>query len=143
VQTVLPPPSLTVIVSPLVPVPMIGGMFVVTVVPLPGEVITGAGIGAIVSTVMCTMFDCPLMVPPGGVWVADNECGPSLSGAVGVHEYVPPLPTVAVQIGVVPSLTVTMAPGVPLPEIGGRLLLVTVLSTGDVIVGAAVVGGVI
>lgn len=131
VQIVVPP-SLTVTVSPGVPVPEIVGEVSVVVDPFAGAVMAGAT----GSTVKVIGADAAEVLPPASVCVAVSVFEPVGSGAVGVQDQVPSTATVAVHTAVVPSNTVTESPGVPVPEIAGVVSVVELPSLGDVIAGA-------
>ena len=75
------------------------------------------------------------LVVPDTVCVAVMACGPKLKATVGVHMNVP-AEHVAVQTMLAPSWTVTRAPVVHVPVIGGVVLEVTEPSVGVVIDGA-------
>src|SRR5580765_6432090 len=134
---VAPSWSVTVTVAPGSPVPVMVGVLSVRVDPSVGAVMTGA-VGALVSTVMVTGADGGETFPAGSVWVAVSVVSPCGSGVVGVTDQVPPAPTVVVpMVAPVPSLTVTVAPGSPVPLMVGVVSLVDEPSTGAVITGAA------
>src|ERR1700754_4184450 len=56
--------------------------------------------------------------------------------SVGVHDHVPSAATTAVHSTVVPLDTVTVSPGVPVPEITGCVLVGVEPAAGEVIAGA-------
>src|ERR687893_28186 len=105
--------------------------------PSAGAVITGAG-GATVSTVNVTV-SAGETLPAASVCVAEIVCGPSANGVVGVTDHVPSAATTAVPSTVpAASVTVTVAPGSPVPVIVGVASLTVDPSAGAVITGAGV-----
>ena len=103
-------PSVTVTEAPGSPVPDTIGVESDVVEPSAGPEITGAA-GPLESTVNDTGADAGDTLPAGSSCVASSECGPSDNGVTGVHDHVPPAPTVAVHTVDAPSTTVTHAPG--------------------------------
>ena len=75
-------------------------------------------LGTVVSTVITTGVLGKLVLPAGSVAVVVMLCGPSPRGLVGVTLQVPLGPTVVVPItvpGLLPSVSVMVSPGVPVP----------------------------
>src|SRR5580765_226412 len=136
VPMVAPVPSVTVTVAPGSPVPVIVGVVSLVDDPSVGAVITGAA-GAVVATVKVTGAETGETLPAGSAWVAVTVTAPSASGVVGVSDHVPPSATVAVPIVAPPAaVTVTVAPGSPVPPMVGVLSFVDDPSAGAVITGA-------
>ena len=80
--------------------------------------------GAVVSTVMTTGVLGLLVLPAGSVAVVVMLCEPWPSGVVGVKVHRPSGWMVAVPItvpGLLPSVTVMVSPGVPVPENVGEV----------------------
>ena len=117
VSTISVPSTDTVTVDPGTPVPVTVGVLSVIVEPLAGAVMTGAG-GAVVSTVKVTSSASEVL-PAGSVCVADAVCSPSDNAVVGVTDQLPAPLTGLVPISVPSMLTVTVAPGSPVPLIAG------------------------
>src|SRR5918998_257113 len=106
------------------------------VAPSAGPVTTG-GSGATVSTVNVTGSDAGETFPTASICVADTVCGPSPSGVVGSSVQVPSGATVAVPTTTPSTVTVTVAPGSPVPVIVGVLSAVISPSVGEVTTGAS------
>ena len=81
-----------------------------------------------------------LVLPLGSVCVADTVCWPRGSTDES-HDQVPLPATTAVHSTVDPSVTVTVAPGSPVPEIRGVVSWTDAPRAGAVMSGAA--GGVV
>ncbi len=80
-------------------------------------------------------------VPAELVWVAVMVCDPSASGLLGVHVQLPFAWTVAVQMVLLPSDTVTVEPAMPVPLIAGEPVFTVEPSAGWVITGAVGAAG--
>ena len=123
------PPSVTVIVEPagksVVP-EIVGVVSFVTA----GDVAVTTG--AVVSTVK--VWVSAVEVTPAVVCVAEMVCGPSVS-CDDVHDHVPSVATTAVHRVTPPSVTVTVAPGMPVPVISGVLSLINDPSAGPLMTG--------
>ena len=126
----------TVTVSPVTPAPeMVGVAVVVSVLPLAGLVIVGAG-GAVATLTVNVSVAAGELGPPAAACVAVMVWLALLSGVVGVKVHAP-LTTTAVP-ATVPSIdTVTVSPVTPVPEMIGVAVVVSVLPlAGLVMVGA-------
>src|SRR5918998_338505 len=106
------------------------------VAPSAGPVTTG-GSGATVSTVNVTGSDAGEAFPTASICVADTVCGPSPSGVVGSSVQVPSGATVAVPTTTPSTVTVTVAPGSPVPVIVGVLSEIVDPSAGLSTTGAS------
>src|ERR671917_288304 len=106
------------------------------VAPSAGPVTTG-GSGATVSTVNVTGSDAGETFPTASICVADTVCGPSPSGVVGSSVQVPSGATVAVPTTTPSTVTVTVAPGSPVPVIVGVLSEIVDPSAGLSTTGAS------
>ena len=135
VQITGPPgPSVTLIVSLGVPVPLIVGVVPLMGVLPEGEVIVGAT-GATVSTLKGSDVG-RLVLPAGSVAVTLSVCAPSAIGRVGVQLHAPLALATAVQTGTPFSVTLTVLPGSAVPLTVGVLSFVLPLAAGAVTVGA-------
>src|ERR687891_174294 len=94
----------------------------------------------VASTVKLTGSEAGEALPSASVWVAVTVWSPSVSGSVSSRLQVPSAATVVVPTTAPSMVTVTVAPGSPVPVIVGVLSFVISPSVGDVITGAAGAG---
>lgn len=121
-------PFLTVTVEPGSAVPF-------TKLPLVG-LTTGAA-GAVPSVVTPIGAVDGLLLPAGSVCAAAKLCAASANAAAGVHVQLPALSTTPEHTVAAPSLTVTVAPGSPVPVKVGVVSEVKVPAVGAVNNGTA------
>ena len=110
-------PFITLTVLPFSAVPLNSGVLSLTVLLATGALIVGIAGGVL--SMLKLVLGVAALVPPLLPATALMLCAPLAKGVAGVQLQVPLPSTVVVQTGAVPSVTVIVAPAVPVPPITG------------------------